>query len=73
MVATWYLRGIASSQSACFSGLRAYYANSGFREYLIKNQFLQSYKLHFNNILCEIQLSPLLLSDAITDTSCKST
>ena len=24
MVATWYLRGIASSQSACFSGLRAY-------------------------------------------------
>ena len=53
--------------------LSTYYANSGFREYLIKNQFLQSYKLHFNNILCEIQLSTLLLSDAITDTSCKST
>ena len=52
--------------------LSTYYANYGFTEHLIKNQFLQSYKSHCNNILCEIQLCPVLLSGAITDTSCKS-
>ena len=47
--------------------LSTYYVNSGLTEYLINNQFLQSYKSHFNNILCEIQLDPVLLLGAITD------
>ena len=52
--------------------LSTYYANSEFTGYLIKNKFFQSYKSHFNNILCEIQLCPVLLLGAITDTSSKS-
>ena len=46
--------------------LSTYYPNSGFTEHLIENQFLKRYKSHYNNVLCEIQLCPVLLSGAIT-------
>ena len=59
MVATWYLRRIASSQSACFSVLRAYEVTMKFVGTSIFTNFGKNYKtiqatfsLSFHFTLC---------------------